>query len=107
LKEILNAGYNKLHGYPIPRKNPVKSVEDRPAKERLLIQLTDVLMGAVGYHWNEEHLKEEASAGKKYLAGYIARKLGWSDLSRETAKAYHRFNIFRLRPGKQKWRPVA
>lgn len=102
---ILNNGYNKLNGYPDPRRYPVKSVEPRPARARRLIQLTDVLMGAVGYHWNEEHLKPGSSAGKTHLASYIARKLGWKDLRRVTAKENHRFNIFHFRPEQKNGAP--
>ncbi len=82
-------------------RNVVPTVEARPAKQRRLIQLADILMGAIGYHWNLEHLKENASQGKCCLANYIASKLGREDL-RFTTSLYSRpFNIFYHQPGKK------
>ena len=76
----------------------VITAEPRPAKDRRLIQLVDILMGAVGYHWNELHLKENAKESKKYLAEYIAGKLGEKDLCFCTLASDRRFNIFRFIP---------
>ena len=73
---------------------PVKTIESRLAESRRLIQLADLLAGAVGYHWNEEHIKDTAKLGKVVLAQHIARKLGKNDLRFTTGWRDKCFNIF-------------
>jgi len=77
---------------------PVRTVESRPAKQRRLIQLVDLLIGAVGFHWNAEHTKKDPREGKIFLAKKIASYLGKHDLAFATGKAEKRFNIFRFAP---------
>lgn len=81
-------------------RDHVLSIQARPAKERVLIQLADILTGAVGYHWHGEHTKPDASEGKLSLSRYISDKLGRPDLNFVTPPSDKTFNIFRIRPGK-------
>lgn len=98
LNTILNNGINKKYNRKKLGQNII-STQARPAKSRRLIQLADILMGAVGYHWNGEHLKPEASKGKIYLSNYIANKLHRKDLKFISRSATEKtFNIFFLNP---------
>jgi len=73
---------------------PIASVESRPAKSRRLIQLADILMGAVGSHWNNEHTQTNASKGRLFLANHIAKRLGRDSLKFETGWEDKVFNVF-------------
>lgn len=75
-------------------KPPVLSIESRLAKSRRLIQIADILMGAVGFYWNKEHLKDNCKEGKLYLAKYIAQKIDQENLIFETRWDNKKFNIF-------------
>lgn len=97
LQDCLNQGFIKKTEYTYS-DNIVLSIESRPAKDRRLIQLADILMGAVGYHWNEMNLLSNAGEGKVFLADYIAQKLGKDNLCFSTSASNRTFNIFRFRP---------
>ncbi|MGB9819011.1 MAG: DUF3800 domain-containing protein [Thermovenabulum sp.] len=106
LKEKLNKKfedkinkYSWLYGY---RKvsPPVISIEAREARDRRLIQIADILMGAVGFFWNKEHLKTNVREGKLALAKHIASNLGRNDLIFITNWDDKRFNIFYFEPSK-------
>lgn len=102
LKEKLNTKfiwrlnkYRDIYGF----RNvdpPVKTIESRPARTRRLIQLADLLTGAVGFYWNEHDTKPDHSLGKTVLAKHIALMLGRSDLRFATHWRDMRFNIFFL-----------
>jgi len=81
---------------------PVLTVEPRPAKERRIIQIADILMGAVGYSWNKEHLRSNARKGKLALVKHIASYLKREDLCFETDWRDRRFNIFHFDTDKTK-----
>lgn len=102
LKNALNNGVRKKYterGIFFSR-DLVLSIQARMAKERVLIQLADIMMGATGYHWNKEHLKERASEGKVSLSKYIASKLGRENLCFITYASNRNFNVFHLKPRK-------
>lgn len=97
LKRCLNAHADKLNQNrwnSFFNINPVLTIEPRKAKNRRLIQLADILMGAVGYHWNEKHKLDTAKESKVNLANYIAQKLGKDNLNFTTNWRNRRFNIF-------------
>lgn len=60
--------------------SPIINIESRAAKERRLIQITDILLGAVAYYWNKHFMQENCREGKTYLAAYISSKMGREDL---------------------------
>lgn len=95
LRRCLNNGFIKKSGYQY-WDDLVISIEPRPARERRLIQLADLLMGAVGFHWNGLHCLPDAKIGKIYLANYIARHLGRCNLCFRTSSTDRTFNIFRF-----------
>ena len=63
-----------------------------------LMQLADVLCGAVGWEWN---CRPSVAPAKVALAEYVARQLRWKDMKRETAGSAAKFNVWRYRPKKK------
>lgn len=97
LRNALNNGFRKRCHYEVI-DDIVAPIEARPARSRLLIQLADILTGAVGFHWHLEHLKDDAKPGKLFLAKHIARHLGRDDLLFRSLTSDSGFNIFRFKP---------
>jgi hypothetical protein len=95
LARILN---NALHKQRTGAR--VLSVNARAEREDTLIQLADLLTGAVSYHVHKRHLKPDAKKAKKDLAHSLARQLKRSSLAEASAPNERRFNVwhFKLRP---------
>jgi len=111
LKEKLNNKFERQlnkyiyqSGYRYTVNPPVVSIESRPAKTRRLIQLADILMGAVGFHWNDEHIKSNARLGKVDLANYIAGRLGRNSLKFTTNWNDRKLNVFFFDVSKSKYK---
>jgi len=60
-----------------------------------LLQAADVLMGAVGFHNQDFHLRPDANKEKVELARYIAGRIGRPDLKHETHPIKEDFKIVR------------
>ena len=76
----------------------VKTIEFVNSNSYDLIQFADLLLGAIGYHYNGKHLKPDASKHKSELAQYIANVIGREDLIFETNRSgYKNFNLWRFR----------
>lgn len=88
LKIVLNRGAKKKFNIDY---NLVSNVEPKPSAESNFIQMADILMGAVGFHWNVLHLKESASEAKIEMANHIAGMLNKRDLHFESPKNGDRF----------------
>ncbi len=89
LKYFLNKGLN------------VKALEFVNSKSYELIQFSDILMGAISYHYNKRHLRPDASQNKCALAQYIANKIKRPHLVFNTAKSgYKNFNLWLFKPNK-------
>lgn len=99
LQNCLNNGFCKGTDYSYLH-DVVLTTEPRLARDRRLIQLADIFMGAVGYQWNELHLEDNPKPGKLALMRYISDKLGRKTLRFVTTNKDRRFNIFRLKPKK-------
>lgn len=68
-----------------------------------LIQFSDILLGAFGYHYNQRHLKPDASKIKNELASYIAQQINVKSLKFSTSnKGYKNLNIWKFEPSKIK-----
>ena len=60
-----------------------------------LVQMADLLCGAVGWAWNG---RRSGPPAKVILAQDIAASLKWKELTRETAGSATKFNVWRYRP---------
>ncbi|MGB9594594.1 MAG: DUF3800 domain-containing protein [Anaerolineae bacterium] len=92
LKICTNRWWAKQQG--IPEAAPVRAVEARNSKEEDLIQLADVLLGAVGYVWNGH----AESPAKVDLIGHIEQSLGGVSLGKGTPRSSCKFNIWHWQP---------
>lgn len=92
LKICTNRWWAKQQG--IPEAAPVRAVEARNSKQEDLIQLTDVLLGAVGYVWNGH----AESPAKLNLIQHIEQRLGGVSLGQGTSRRTPKFNIWHWQP---------
>lgn len=84
LKEFLKKDTHPLNslGLRITDKGRnVKALEFVNSETYNLIQFSDLLLGAIGYHYNKKHLLPEASQHKSEFAYYVAKKICKEDLS--------------------------
>jgi hypothetical protein len=88
---ILNNGLHKK--YPALNQ-PVRNIQATDSKKSDLIQIADVLMGAIGYQMNDAHIRTEAKKSKVALAEYIARKARLINLKQETPYSQKNFSIW-------------
>ena len=81
----------------------VVSLEPVNSKDYNLIQFTDILLGAIGFHYNKRHLKPNASTAKIELANYISNTLQTRNLRFSTSKGgYKNLNLWLFEPAKDK-----
>jgi len=85
LNAYLNSHYNN--------NSPFKYLQHIRSNESELLQLTDILIGAIGYKARKEHLKENASKVKCELIEYIEQKTGYQ-IDDGTEPWVKKFNIF-------------
>ncbi|MCG7923253.1 MAG: DUF3800 domain-containing protein [Candidatus Thiodiazotropha lotti] len=91
LKNVMNNGIS--HRFSQHHK-PYKRVEFRRSKKETLLQVSDLLIGAIGFHKNERHLITKSSAHKKHLANHIARSVGVKTLGNNSPYNETKFNIW-------------
>jgi len=92
LRNVLNNGMGILQ---IPTR-PFKAIEFVDSKENLYIQLNDILIGAIGWHKNDQDKKDDASKAKTELANYIAEKSGVSRLGITSPFLKTRFTMWNI-----------
>jgi len=92
LKIVTNRYWMKQSG-----AEPLRGVEPRRSHDEDLLQLTDVLLGALGYTWNES----TESPAKLSLIAHIRKRLGWPSLKQSTSPSATRFNVWQWRPSAQ------
>src|SRR5690606_28702976 len=80
LRTVLGHGLKKELGWGAPH---IASVRYCDSKLEPLVQVTDFLTGAVGYHRNGHHLKPNRSAAKWLASEWLSRKVGLASLAKE------------------------
>lgn len=93
LQEVLS---NDIFDFNMEHIMNVQSINSRESE---LLQIADVMMGAIGYLNRNEHLKENFSETKKELLNFLIEKSGYS-LKKSTILGEDKFNLFfmQLRP---------
>lgn len=81
LKQILNITYTTI-----------REVQNIRSEESLLMQITDLLMGAVTYHLRELDAKNNVKAKKDLIA--MIQSHAKIPLTKSTLKSYNKFNLF-------------
>ncbi|MEW6717259.1 MAG: DUF3800 domain-containing protein [Chloroflexota bacterium] len=90
LKLTVNRWWNKQAGV-----QPLRAVEPRRSHDEDILQLADILLGAIAYAWNGRR----NSPAKLALIEHIAHRLGWPTLRLATRPTAPKVNIW-------KWEPV-
>jgi hypothetical protein len=94
LLKILNNGLRKQYGCP---NNLVKAVESADLRNSQMLQLTDVLIGAIGYELNGYNLLKGASRGKVQLVDYIKHRTGLHTFFESTPYSRQKFSIWNFK----------
>jgi hypothetical protein len=76
------------------RNAVIKALEPLVSKQALPVQVVDVLIGAIGYQYNEV----QTSAAKLELCAYLAGLMGYPNLKISTFRSEKKFNVFRFEP---------
>jgi len=88
---ILNNGLRKKYHF---MHTPVRNIEPIDSKDNDLIQIADILLGAIGYEMNGAHTRTNAKRAKVLLAEYIAQKAGLINLQQQTSRSAKHFSIW-------------
>lgn len=78
-------------------KEPFRTVEPRKAKQSDLLQMADIIIGAIGFQKNGYHLLASSRKGKKDLADYIASEAGLENLKNNSPWGENRFTIWNFK----------
>ncbi len=79
----------------------IKALEFVNSETYDLIQFSDLLLGAIGYHYNKRHLQPNASSHKSEFANYLAYKINKNSLEFHTSKqGYKNLNLWLFKPTK-------
>jgi len=93
LKATVNQWCKRRHRC---RDELLRTVEARDSRSHELIQMTDVLTGAIAGIWNEEFRNQ----AKYDICGHIAMRKNWSTLKVSTFPSENKFNIWKWEPKK-------
>lgn len=75
----------------------IRYVKQINSKESEILQLTDILIGALSYFHRELYFESDCNSGKKEIIDYIVDKYR-VDFSKKTNKYQNKFNIFIWKP---------
>jgi Protein of unknown function (DUF3800) len=93
LKTVLNNGMKKKFRIDT---QPFQSIEPKNSKESELIQINDIVLGAIGFQKNGYQLLPDTRQSTKDLAAFIAREAGIRNLGDDTRLGNHHFTIWNL-----------
>lgn len=88
---ILNNGLRKKYHL---EGRPIRNVQAVDSKSNDLIQIADVLMGAIGYEMNGAHTRTNAKRAKVHLAEHIAQSVGIINLQQPTPRRQRHFSVW-------------
>lgn len=71
----------------------IKNIQSINSQESVIMQLADLLIGAIGYKNREIYKEKNSSIAKKELMMYIIQKSGYS-LTKSTFLSEKKFNLF-------------
>lgn len=95
LRFYLNIGFSSKFKTNII-EYPFRSVEVLDSKKSDILQINDLLIGAIGYYKNEYHLKKNCKTSKYSLIKFIQETKNIADLGNNTKwneKDFHIWNI--------------
>lgn len=83
----------------IPLHRPFTRIAHRDSKNSRLIQLADLMTGAIAWHKNDHDARPEASTAKSTLADHIALKVGLRRLGATSRYGERRLSMWNLKLG--------
>lgn len=94
LKDILNNKCNKKikEGY-----KPFRAIEPKDSRNSEIIQINDLLLGAIGYVKNGHLTLADSSKAKVELCKYILQKTGFQNLTDNSPYREQRFKIWNFK----------
>lgn len=95
LRNILNAGIAKTHGIT---GDPIKQVVSQESHDDDLLQLNDVILGAVCAARNGKHKLVTGRESKRNLAKLVLEKSGLESFEQDSARGVARFSVWNMRP---------
>lgn len=93
MQEVLNNGMRKTHSV---YTRPFRKVEAIDSKTSDIMQINDILLGAIGHHKNRRHLLPETRQAKTDLSNYIAERLQRPHLGNDTPRDAKLFTVWNL-----------
>lgn len=95
LRVMLNAtaarDYNMKH-------KPLAQLVSRDSKADCILQMNDVILGAVCAIKNGKHLLAETREAKRAVAQHVLQKSGVESFDKDTSKSVHRFTVWNKIP---------
>jgi len=101
-KKILNNGICKYHNYVMGYSRCVVSIELVDIKDHEPLQMTDVLLGGLGFCVNGKDKDPAIGTHKKDVSNYLIKKTGINNIFTNTPKSNKKFSIWWFRLIKQK-----
>ncbi|SHF66743.1 Protein of unknown function [Loktanella atrilutea] len=95
LHRILNAGAGKEYGLTF---GPVRVLVSKDSKKDDILQINDVILGAVSAYKNGRHLQEGAREAKIELAKYVLLQSGLGSYAQDTPQGKTAFAIWNRKP---------
>lgn len=97
IRRMLNAVAARDHGI---MSDPVKQLVSEDSKRCDLLQVNDVILGAVCAARNGRHLLEGGNIAKQNLAKYVLEKSGLTTFERDSPRAVTRFTLWNMKARK-------
>ncbi len=94
LRRMLNAASVRDHGL----NSPLKQLVSKHSHDDDLLQLNDVILGAVCAVRNNKHLLADYRKSKRLIAMDVLEKSGLQSYERDSPKEINRFTIWNMRP---------
>lgn len=94
LRDMLNAGIAKTHGIT---GNPIKQVVSQNSHDDDLLQLNDVILGAVCAARNGKHNLVTGRVSKRNIAKSVLEKSGLETFEQDSARGVTRFSVWNMR----------
>ena len=95
LHRILNAGAEKDYKLSF---GPVRVLTAKDSKKDDILQINDVILGAVASYKNQRHLSEGARKAKVELAEYVLNRSGLTSYNKDSPPAKADFQIWNRKP---------
>lgn len=99
LRRMINATLARDHGIP---HSPVKQLISQDSCDDDMLQLNDVILGAVCAARNGKHLLAEYRQAKRELAALVLEKSGLQSFETNSPPGVQRFTIWNFRSGAKK-----